>query len=178
MAHISQDCHTRLAAEKQATPGTSHGLPPATTPTITPKTDKKLIICFNCHQAGHKSPQCTKKLTNTVKRIQIPINRVKPLKDNEVMATIEGQVLPTTIDSGAEITLVPEECVGVEQFTGEMVTLDAYNMSKSVGKKCNIKITVSNRVFSRAAVAQPGDDISWTALVSFDRRRPFTCLTR
>ena len=41
-------------------------------------------------------------------------------------------------------------------------------MSKSVGKKCNIKITAGNRVFSRAAVAQPGDDISWTSLLSFE----------
>ena len=45
-------------------------------------------------------------------------------------------MLPTTIDLGAEVTVVPEECVGEQQFTGEMVTLDAYNMSQSVGRKC------------------------------------------
>ena len=107
-------------------------------------------------------------MTNTVRRIQIPINHVKPLKDNEVMATVEGQVLPTMIDSGAEVTVVPEECVGEQQLTGETVTLDAYNMSQSVGRKYNIQIAVGDRVFSRAAVAQPGEDISWMTLLSFD----------
>ena len=58
--------------------------------------------------------------------------------------------------------------MGEQQFTGEIVTLDAYNMSQSVGRKCNIQIAVGDRVFSRAAVAQMGEDISWMALLSLD----------
>ena len=54
------------------------------------------------------------------------------------------------------------------EYTGEVVTVDAYNRTKSVGKRCNIKVTVGNREFSRETVAQPGEEISWTAMLSFD----------
>ena len=74
VGHISRDCHTRLAAEKQATtPGTPHVPPPAPTPTLTTKTDKKPIVCFNCHQVGHKSLQCPKKVTNTSGESRYPL---------------------------------------------------------------------------------------------------------
>ena len=59
LGHVSCDCRSRLASDKQATPAPSHGatlgVPPAT-----PRTERKPIVCFNCHQAGHKSPQCPK----------------------------------------------------------------------------------------------------------------------
>ena len=48
------------------------------------------------------------------------------------------------------------------------MTLDAYNKTKAVGKRCNIQVNVGGRVFHREAVAQPGEEISWTAMLSFD----------
>ena len=56
VGYISRDCRTRLVAEKQATLGMPHVPPPVPTPTLTTKTDKKPIVCFNCHQVGHKCP--------------------------------------------------------------------------------------------------------------------------
>ena len=109
MGHIFRDCRSRLAGEKQATPSPSHVPTPAVTPAVS-KPEKK-PICFNCRQVGHKSLQCPKKqAANSVKRIQIPLSKVKMLKQGEVLAAILGQAIPVTIDSGAEITIVPEEC--------------------------------------------------------------------
>ena len=90
------------------------------------------------------------------------------LKQGEVLATISGQAIPVTIDSGAEITIVPEKCVHDPEYTGEVATVDAYNHTKSVGKWCNVSITVGERQFVSKAVAQPGEKISWTGLLSFD----------
>ena len=54
------------------------------------------------------------------------------------------------------------------EYTGEVVTVDACNSWKSEGKRCNIIVTVGDRQFSREAVAQPGKDISWTGMLSFN----------
>ena len=98
---------------------------------------------------------------------EIPINHVKPLKENEVLGTVEGHILPITFDSGAEISVVPEECVRESQYTGETFTVNAFNSAKAVGRKCNVQVTVGDRVFSRTALMQSGDAISWTAILSF-----------
>ena len=164
--HVSSECHTRLASEKQPTPSLFHGVTAAPT-NMTTRADRKPVMCFTCHQQGHKSPQCPKKVTTTIKQIQIPINHVKPFKDNEVIGMVDGHMLPITVDSGAEISMVPEKCVKESQFTGETCTVNAFNSSKFTGRKCNVQVTVGDRVFTRTAMTQPGEVISWTAIVSF-----------
>ena len=177
VGHISRDCLNQLAGEKQATPSPSHGVTPALTPTNMTKTERKPIMCFNCHQAGHKSPQCPKNVTTTVKQIQIPINRVKPLggqREGVDGNQVEGgeeeekdQDGEEAQDSGAERSVVPEECVRESQFTGETFTVNAFNSSKAIGRNCNVQVTVGDRVFTRTALTQPKDAISWTAILSF-----------
>ena len=54
------------------------------------------------------------------------------------------------------------------EYTGEVATFDAYNRTKSAGKWCNVSITVGDRQFVRKAVAQLGEEIFWTELLSFD----------
>ena len=79
------------------------------TPQVTGKTsgERKPIVCFSCHQVGHKSPNCPKKQQAMVKRIRIQIETLKKLKDNEVFATAGGVQVPTTIDSGADRSVIP-----------------------------------------------------------------------
>ena len=173
VGHISRECRTRLAAGKestpalaQATPASAQATPPNHTQPSMRKTDRNPIICYNCQEQGHKAPQCPKRVTS-VKRVQIPINRVKLLKENEVMGKVQGHLLPITVDTGAEITVVPEECVGESELTGESFTVNTFNNTKVVGKKCNVQVQVGDRVFPRTAVTQPGEAISWTALLSF-----------
>ena len=96
----------------------------------------------------------------------MPMNKIVPLKHNELFGSIGGHSLPITCDSGADITVVPEECVRAEEFTGETCTVDTFNKVKAVGKQCNIEVQVEDRVFVREAVIQPGADLSWTVCVS------------
>ena len=90
------------------------------------------------------------------------------LKLNDMLGWVEGHALPITCDSGAEITVVPEECIAESQFKGESCMVSTFNNSKAIGKQCNVKIHVGDRVFTRTAVTQPGDDISWSACLSLD----------
>ena len=101
-----------------------------------------------------------------MKKIKIPKNKVVSLKANEVFGTVEGHFMPITCDSGAEISVVPEECVGADQLTGETCTFASFRKDNSTGKECVVKIQVGDREFSRKAVTQPGEDISWTACLS------------
>ena len=167
VGHVSRDCRARLAKELLTPTIQNQGASPAPVPPTTSKPDRKPIICFVCHQPGHKSPQCPKKVA-AVKRIQIPISQVVSLKQNEVFGKVEGHFLPITCDSGADITVVPEECVGVGQLTGETCTVTTFNRTKTIGKKCVVSVQVGGREFSRTAVTQPGEDIFWTACLSID----------
>ena len=166
VGHVSRECRTRIASDKLATHNPSQDAT-QTQATTSTRLERKPITCFNCHMLGHKSPQCPKKATTTVKQIQIPINHVKSLKDNELIGRVEDHTMPIMVDSGAEISVVPEECVGVDQFTGETCTANAFNSSEVTGKKCNVTVDVGGRVFNRTAMTLPGADISWTAILSF-----------
>ena len=110
LGHMARECRSRLAMEKQ-THGSHPGVTQNQTPQVTASREKKPVVCFSCQQVGHKSPNCPKKLPS-VKRIQIPMSKVVSLKPNEVLGTVEGHVMPIICDSGAEISVVPEECVG------------------------------------------------------------------
>ena len=87
--HVSRDCHSRLAGERQTTPSPfqkpSTAVEPVTqTQTLGPaivKTEKRQVTCFTCHQKGHKSPQYPQKVSQ-VRRVQIPSNKMVDLKDN------------------------------------------------------------------------------------------------
>ena len=169
--HYSKECRTKLAEERNQQQQTPNPQVPTvkTEPSEPAHTArvKKDITCFNCRQKGHKSPQCPLRVTQ-VKKINIPANKVVPLKNNEVFGAIGNHRLPHTCDTGADVTVVPEECVSPNQLTGETCELATFNKTKSEGKWCNIDITIDDKVFHRKAVTQPGETLAWTACLSLD----------
>ena len=90
------------------------------------------------------------------------------LIQGEVLATISGQAIQVTIYSGADINIVPEECVQEQEFTGKVAIVHACNRTKSVGKWSNVSITIGDRQFVRKVVSHSGEEISWMGLLSFD----------
>ena len=116
---------------------------------------------------GHKSPQCP---LRQVKCVQVATQQPVTLKDNELMGSIGADVLPVTCDSGADITIVPEECVQDVYFTGDTGEVASFNRKISSGRTCNIVVTVGGREFRRRAVAQPGKDLGWTTCLSLPYR--------
>ena len=164
-SHMSRDCRARLSGDSSPKQTTA-----VATPAVTPQVDKKPVVCFSCHQVGHKSPQCPKQQQGSVNRIKIPVDCVKALGNNEVMAEMSGILLPVTLDSGAQVTIVPEEAVKESEFTGETTRFSGIMHGEYSGKLANIVLQIGGETFARTAVAVPGKDISWTAAMSFNMK--------
>ena len=141
---MSRDCRSRIASEKQSTPNSfqrpslpSEPKTPSQNPTpVANRPEKKQVTCFTCHQKGHKSPQCPQKIAQ-VRKVQIPYNQIVPLKENELFGLVGGHCMPITCDSGADITVVPEERVRPDQFTGGSCEVNSFNKVKVTGKRCS-----------------------------------------
>ena len=111
--HIARECKSKIADDRQGPGGKQSDRTSMTAPQAIGKqpADKKHVVCFTCHQVGHKSPSCPIRQQTAVKRLSIPIAMIKKLKHNEVFATVEGIKIPTTVDSGADRSVIPEEMV-------------------------------------------------------------------
>ena len=102
-----------------------------------------------------------------------------PLKQNELFVAVGKHRLPITCDTGADVSVVPQECVSPEQLVGKACEITSFNKTKSVGNLCNIEFYVSGKVFHRQAVTQPGELLGWTACLSlpFGNREELSFIT-
>ena len=125
------------------------------------------IVCFHCQKKGHKSYQCP---LMQVKKVQITLAEPRVLKDNELIGSVGQYMLPITCDSGADVTVVPEECVLAQEFTGDTCEVASFNRKISTGKTCKVVVSIGGRRFSRKAIAQPGADLGWSVCLSLPYR--------
>jgi len=70
--------------------------------------------------------------------------------------------MPITCDSGAQISVVPEECVEGSEFTGDSQTLEDFHTGKVTGRVCNVVFEIAGRKFPKKAVTLPGELLRWT----------------
>ena len=110
---------------------------PLVTTTPTPHVDKEEIVCYSCYEVGHKSPQCPKKKKGTVKRIEILVD----------MPTRYVRI-PLTIDSCAQMMVVPLEVVKPEELAGEMTKLNGIIDGGYEGQQANVRFTVGSDFFT------------------------------
>ena len=83
------------------------------------------------------------------------------LGHNEVFGSVGPHMMPITLDTGAAVSVVPEECVEQSQMTGRTNQIKTINEVELTGKKCNIRIAMGDTTFDRTAVTQPGHSIGW-----------------
>ena len=156
VGHMSRDCRSKpLESHKQ----TSTSISPA---------EVKPLVCFSCHEVGHKSPQCPKRNKDRVKKVLIQEDQIAHLANNDVMAIVGGVRIPMTFDTGAQISLVPIELVRPDEFTGETLRFKGVlsKQSWSEGKVATVTMSVGNQLFQSRALALPGEELDWTALLS------------
>jgi len=67
-----------------------------------------------------------------------------------------------TVDSGADISIVPIECTSEDQMMGYKDTAYGVQGSPLEGEVCNITLKIKGREFRRKAIAVAGELISWT----------------
>ena len=171
--HFAAECRSRPAGEKtsfprQETPGGTQqqARPDGPRPSRGGQRPAGELTCFSCHQKGHISPNCPTK--RKVKKVQILEESIATLKSNEVFGAVGPHRMPITIDTGAEVTVVPAEAVEKSQLTGEVKTLRSFNNGESEGKVCIVTITIDDQVFEKQAVTQPGESLGWSVCLSLD----------
>jgi len=119
------------------------------------------VVCFRGNGKGHKSPACpTKPKSN--RRVRLPEREPVALSHEELFGAVGEYSMGITIDTGAQVSIVPKECVREEQMTGFKQKVRSFQGSLVEGDACNVQFTLGDRVFNREAVAVAGDLINWT----------------
>ena len=173
--HYAAECRSRLAGITPAQPR-QEGPAPVPQPSVTADASRPGkhfqrpladTTCFSCHQKGHISPNCPARKSK-VKKVRVQASQIESLKYNEVFGSVGPHRMPITLDTGAEITVVPEEAVDPSQFTGDTCELRSFNNMKSQGRKCIVQVSAGKRTFRREAVTQPGNSLGWSVCLSLD----------
>ena len=99
-------------------------------------------------------------------------DQIVSLTRNEIFSAVGPHRMPVTCNTGAEVTVVPEECVEPYQKTGETCVLRSFNDSKTTGECCTMTITVGDSTFTKKAVTQPGANLGWSVCLSLDMADP------
>ena len=176
--HFAAECRSRFGGDRQPfvrqeTPGTTQqpiARPEGPKPTRGVTRPGMDLTCFNCHQKGHISPNCPAK--KKVKKVRVLEDRIVSLNTNEIFGEVGPHRMPITLDTGAEVTVVPAEAVEPHQFSGETKTLRAFNNGESTGKVCTVDISFRGQVFRKQAVTQPGESLGWSVCLSLDLTDP------
>jgi len=159
MGHIAREweCRSRPPGVEAVTAPVTPTAPVANT-RGNPKFE---VTCFRCGKKGHKSPECpTKPKTN--KNIRLPEREPLRLSEEELFGEVNGNEMCITIDTGAQISVVPKEFVLPEQWTGNKRKVRAFQGTIVEGDECRVEFTIGGRKFARDAVAVEGELIQWT----------------
>ena len=156
LGHMAKECRSRPGEMPKGNAASSK--------------DVKPIVCFLCNEVGHKSPQCPNKKKEKVKKVKIFAHLIETLAKNDVMASVNNHLLPMTLDSGAEISIVPQEFVNPSDFTGESLKFKGVlaKHAWTEARVANVPITIGPESFQERVLAVPGEDLGWTAVLRFD----------
>jgi len=153
--HLARECRSRPAVER---PTPSEQPVPQNTPA---KSEGKDITCFRCHQKGHKAPSCPSRPKGN-RKVKIPSEKLLYLQQNELFGRVGPHAMPITCDSGAQVSVVPEESVSDEELTGETQVLEDFHTGRVTGNVCNVTFTIAGKSFKKKAVTLPGEMLRWT----------------
>jgi len=154
--HMSRECQSHPQGEAVTAPVVAEA--PAA-PAGTQK--KNNVTCFRCHQKGHKSPYCPSRPKSN-RRVKLQSDKLLYLQPNELFGQVGRHSMPITCDSGAQISVAPEESVEASEFTGETQTLEDFHTGKVTGRICNVIFTIAGKQFPKRAVTLPGELLRWT----------------
>ena len=128
--HKAADCWQRLKPEAGVAEGPGKGA--------------GKIVCFICGEEGHKATTCTKKEAQRganvkqVRRIEVEGKAL----GSEVRGQVNGWGVSMILDSGTEITIVPDEMVEGKLKTGEEVKLEGWSAEPRMAPTAKVRLGV------------------------------------
>ena len=135
----------------------------------TSQREQKPLICYNCNETGHKSAQCPLKRKEKVKKIQVAQNIIETLGDSDVMACINGSLVPITLDSGATASIVPKEFVREDNYTGRIVQFRGVmaNSEWIDAAEAIVNIKCGPVELNETVLAVPGAYLEWQGILKW-----------
>ena len=91
------------------------------------------VVCYTCGEEGHKSPQCPQGKGEKDKGARPkPVKRVWQSHPDcvQLLGEVDGHATPILLDSGADISVVPESMVAPERLAGGSVALKPFGAGK------------------------------------------------
>ena len=89
------------------------------------KFDKSKVKCFNCQEKGHYAHECRKKKTQNA--ALLGMTKGYNTLGSYIVGNLNGNKVQMIIDSGCSRTLVHENLVSKNSFTGENITVITAN---------------------------------------------------
>jgi len=132
--HVSRECRSRPPGEAATAP-VATAAPAAPTGTRA----KPEVVCFRCKGKGHKSPDCPTRPKGN-RRVQIPDREKLILQSEEMFGSVNNCGMSVTIDTGAQISVVPVECVEPSQMVGRKQRVRSFQGSLVEGEACVVEI--------------------------------------
>jgi len=121
--------------------------------------------CYGCGEIGHKKPDCPHKSKSTKKVVSVKPSRT--LANNELIAQVGDLSLAIALDTGAQVSLLPEETNCVVSWTGEKVTLKCAVKFPTVPRPLAIaKLKVGGEEVTTLAAIVPGDQLDWEGVLA------------
>ena len=126
-----------------------------------------MVKCYGCGEVGHKKPDCPNK---NKKATMVNVGPSRVLRRNEMLATVSGISMPVTLDTGAEVSVLPEQADCVLTYMGEKVTLIGVfdNLTSRRAPLAEAELTIGGEVINTIAAMVPGDYINWEGALAFN----------
>jgi len=121
---MSRECRSRPQVEAVTTPRAPAA--PAAAEGAHGKVGE--VVCFRCNGKGHKSPACPTKPKGN-RRVSLPACEPVALSHEELFGSVEEYSMSITIDTGAQISIVPRQCVRDDQMKGTMQKVRSFQGS-------------------------------------------------
>ena len=84
-----------------------------------------------------------------VKKEKIVAHMIETLAENDVMASVNDHRLPMTLDSGEEVSIVPQEFVKPSDFMGETLKWCLCQTWVTEARVANVHVTIGQESFTK-----------------------------
>ncbi len=143
------------------------------------------IVCFTCHEPGHKSPDCpTKKFNensdhksdrNTISGNKAGVKKTRTYNNNwvsvkngapHVMGFVNGTRCKIVPDTGAEISIVPGCLVYGDQLIGDLVDVKGWDGRLVTLETAVVEFMFKGRIFNAKVAVAYTDSLCGCVLFS------------